>query len=69
MVPDIKYLLANNSDNLKKNSFIEPKISVPQFSQPCGSHDFRVVYTNKNNPYYECKNCLEIRFRQNFGDR
>jgi hypothetical protein len=37
-------------------------ISIPKFSKKCKNHNFILKFTDKNNPYYECKKCLVITF-------
>lgn len=36
----------------------------PKFSQKCINHHFILKYTNKNNPFYQCKHCLTIQFNK-----
>lgn len=37
-------------------------IARPKFSKKCkdDDHFFVIKYSDKNNPYYECQNCLVI---------
>lgn len=34
----------------------------PKFSVKCNEHRLELKFTNKSNPYYQCKKCLVIIF-------